>query len=215
MSGTALETTAWLASWAGGQRWPLDRDVVTLGRSSTADVAVDDPLVSRLHARLERVAGTWTVVDDGLSRNGTFVNGRRIEGRHALRDGDELRVGGTVLQLRIPADEGPSTIAADALLTAARLTPAQRAVLDALCRPYAVAGTCAAPASNAQIAAELFLSVETVKTHLRAVCLRLGIEHLPATQKRLRLVDTALRYGLVSLAELRAGSRLSDPDRNS
>jgi pSer/pThr/pTyr-binding forkhead associated (FHA) protein len=40
-----------------------------------------DLLVSRLHAKLERIGGAWTIVDDGLSRNGTFVNGQRVIGR--------------------------------------------------------------------------------------------------------------------------------------
>ena len=203
--GPTAGRTATLTTWPSpDRRWPLLTDVLTLGRSPSADVRLeDDPQVSRVHARLERVAGTWTVVDGGLSRNGTFVNGRRVEGRQALHDRDELRLGTTVLRLRLPDDEEPSTQVAAPLLSADRLTPAQRAVLAALCRPYASDGPVAAPASNAQIAAELFLSVETVKTHLRSVCLRLGIEHLPATQKRLRLVDTALRHGLVQLSDLR------------
>ena len=201
-SGTS---TGQRSTWPAHDRtWPLDGAVLIVGRAPTAEVRLlDDPLVSRVHARLERVAGAWTVVDDGLSRNGTFVNGRRVEGRVVLHDRDELRFGATVLRLRLPDDEEPSTQVADALVTRERLTPAQLAVLRALCRPYAAGGPVAAPASNAQIAAELFLSVETVKTHLRTVCLRLGIEHLPGTQKRLRLVDLALRHGLVSLHELR------------
>lgn len=196
---------ATLTTWPSrGRSWALTGDTVTIGRAATTDVHLDDdPLVSRLHARLERVAGTWTVVDDGLSRNGTFVNGRRIDGRCALRDGDQLRVGQTLLVLSDPLDDEPRTLASDPVLTPARLTPAQKAVLSALCRPYARGGAVASPATNAEIAAELFLSVETVKTHLRSVCLRLGIEHLPAQRKRLKLVELALSHGLVSLHDLR------------
>lgn len=195
----------WLERWPTRDvRWPLDREVLTIGRAPTADVRIaDDALVSRVHARLERVAGTWTVVDDGFSRNGTFLEGRRVTGRQPLHDGDVLRVGATSFVLVDPGDAGASTEVAAPLLTAQRLTPAQRAVLQALCRPYAAGGPCAAPASNAVIAAELFISVETVKTHLRDVCQRLGLDHLPPQQKRLRLVATALDHGLVSLHELR------------
>jgi len=197
--------TAWLTTWPlDGRRWELDRPALTIGRAATADVTLVDALVSRVHARLERVAGTWTVVDDGLSRNGTWLNGRRLDGRHALHDGDQIRVGRTVLVLHHPDDDGPSTEVAEALPSRATLTAAQLAVVEALCRPYASDGVAAAPATNAQIAAELFLSVETVKTHLRAVCLRLGIEHLPGHQKRLRLVELAVRSGLVQLHELRS-----------
>ena len=50
-----------------------------------------------MHAELVRLADDWTVTDDGLSRNGTFVNDRRVEGRLRLMDGDLLRCGETLL----------------------------------------------------------------------------------------------------------------------
>ena len=53
-----------------------------------------DPEMSRLHAELVRRAGEWTVSDDGLSQNGTWVNGLRLTGRRRLADGDLLRSGG-------------------------------------------------------------------------------------------------------------------------
>ena len=56
-----------------------------------------DEEVSRLHAVIECVGSHWTVVDDGMSRNGTFVNGERITGRRRLRQGDSIRIGGTLL----------------------------------------------------------------------------------------------------------------------
>lgn len=197
---------AYLSCWTAGSqfhRWDLHGSAVTIGRAMTADIRLlDDPLVSRVHSTLERVAGAWTVADEGLSRNGTFVNGRRLTGRLTLHDGDEIRVGGTMLVFRSPEEAGTSTVVADPLLTPARLTPAQRAVLVALCRPYAEGGVCAAPATNQAIADELFLSLDTVKSHLRALFLKLDLEHLPQNQKRLRLVDLALRHGLVSLHEI-------------
>jgi len=62
---------------------------VTLGRGLANDVCLDwDTEVSRLHAELELVGDDWTVSDDGLSRNGTYVDGERIAGRRRLRDGD-------------------------------------------------------------------------------------------------------------------------------
>src|SRR5919107_259572 len=71
---------------------------VTIGRRESNEVPLDwDPEVSRVHAELERLGEDWAVVDDGLSSNGTFVNGVRIGGRRRLRDGDEIRLGSTVL----------------------------------------------------------------------------------------------------------------------
>ena len=51
---------------------------------------------SRAHAELERVGGEWALADDGLSRNGSFVNRERVVGRRRLRDGDELMFGDTI-----------------------------------------------------------------------------------------------------------------------
>lgn len=199
---TSDAASAVLTSWPTGVRWALDGPVVTAGRSATADVRLlDDPLVSRVHARFERVAGTWTVVDDGVSRNGTFVNGRRLTGRRVLHDRDEVRIGSTVLSFCVVEADEPITLAIDTPLTAARLTPAQRAVLVALCRPLGRGGG-AVPASNSQIADELVVSVDTVKTHLRVLYTKLGLEQLPPVQKRLRLVDVALRTGLVTMHDL-------------
>src|SRR3954447_22918839 len=67
----------------------LDRGEVTIGRRRDNDVSLPwDDEVSRLHAQLEHIKGDWALVDDGLSRNGSFLNGERIKGRHRLRDGD-------------------------------------------------------------------------------------------------------------------------------
>src|SRR5689334_11855492 len=56
-----------------------DVDRLTVGRSMANALCLDwDTEVSRLHAELERAGGDWTVADDGLSRNGTFLGGERI-----------------------------------------------------------------------------------------------------------------------------------------
>jgi pSer/pThr/pTyr-binding forkhead associated (FHA) protein len=76
---------------------------VTIGRGPSADVGLPwDSLVSNVHAELTRIADDWAVVDDGLSANGTFVNGERVERRRRLRDGDELRCGETAIGFRAP-----------------------------------------------------------------------------------------------------------------
>ncbi|MGW6421387.1 FHA domain-containing protein [Nocardia sp. NPDC055053] len=176
---------------------------ITVGRSSLADITLPaDGQVSRLHATVERIAGQWTIVDDGLSRNGTYVNGERLAGRHRLQTGDSIQIGNTVLSY---LDHGrrascAKTQARDAigLPTRRSLTEAQRAVLVALCRPFQHNATYATPASNQQIATELFVSTETVKTHLRALFGKFGVEDLPQNQKRAKLVERAMNSGIVS-----------------
>jgi hypothetical protein len=177
---------------------------ITIGRDESADVALSwDNQVSRLHAELECIAGQWTVVDDGLSSNGSFVNGERIFGRRRLADGDALRFGRTHVVFRAPARGRSSmTVAGDDLPTAETLSPAQRRVLVALCRPYKGSPPFATPATNQEIADSLVLSVDAIKTHLRVLFQKFGVEQLPQNQKRARLVERALLSGVVSEREL-------------
>lgn len=181
-----------------------ERTRLSIGRASQNDVDVPwDTEVSRLHAELETTAGEWTVADEGLSRNGTFVNGSRISGRHRLRDGDVVRVGRTTIAFRRPEAGGESrpTQIAGAQVTVENLSATQRQVLVALARPYKH-DEFAVPATNQDIADELHLSVDAVKSHLRTLFGRFGIEHLPQNQKRSRLVAEALQTGIVAVRDL-------------
>ncbi len=155
---------------------PETRPRITVGRAPDADVPlVSDPEVSRLHATLERFGTDWTIVDDGLSRNGTFVDGERISGRRRLRNGDSIRIGNSALAFRDPSQpNGDPTKLSDDLPEVRSLTETQRAILVALCRPYKHDATFAAPASNQSIADEVFLSVDAVKTHLRTLFGKFG-----------------------------------------
>ena len=176
---------------------------LSIGRGAGNELSLPwDTEVSRLHAELEAIAGEWTVSDDGLSRNGTFVNGTRISGRTRLRDGDLLRVGQTSIAYRRPeAEDSMPTRVAGARLALTDLPPTQRQVLVALARPYKH-NEFAVPATNQDIADELHLSVDAVKSHLRTLFQRFGIEHLPQNQKRSRLVAEALQSGLISTRDL-------------
>ena len=177
---------------------------LTIGRAEGSDVQVYwDRDVSRAHAELERVGGIWMISDDGLSSNGTFVNGERVGSRRRLRDGDVLRIGQTSVVFRDPVGGGmSSTNMAGPELMPPAISDAQRRVLVALCRPFKEPGPFTTPATNQEIAAELFLSVEAVKTHLRALFAKFGVEDLPQNQKRARLIERAFQTGLVSERDL-------------
>ena len=76
------------------------------------------------------------------------------------------------------------------------VTPAQHKVLVALCRPYANSSY-AVPASNRQIADELVLGVETIKTHMKALFDAFELGAVPGDRKRTALAQLALQTGLV------------------
>ena len=176
---------------------------VTVGRRPENDLALCfDANVSGVHGAFERAGGEWTIVDDGLSRNGSYLNGERIFGHRRLRDGDLLRLGATVLVYRAPGQDPYPTAVLDAAGTAPSLSATQRRVLVALCRPCKGAVGPSAPASNREIAAEVHLSVEAVKAHLRALFSKFSIPNLPHNRKRLRLVAEAFSTGAISPREL-------------
>ena len=76
---------------------------VTIGRRYEADISLPwDPEASRLHAELSLRAGEWTIVDDGWSQNGTWVNGLRLAGRRRLADGDLVKIGRTIIGFHQP-----------------------------------------------------------------------------------------------------------------
>ena len=170
---------------------------LSIGREPRSDVSLAwDTEVSRAHAVLERVGDSWTLVDDGLSRNGSYVNGQRIHGRRRLEDGDAITIGGTLLVLANAAAPLPTTTTTR-YSALPDLTAAQRRVLVALCAP-AAERPFAAPASNAEIAAELFVTVDTVKSHLHALFGLFGIDGMPQNRKRAELVRLAFERGVVS-----------------
>ena len=136
---------------------PGSRDVLMVGRTAAMDVSLPfDPEVSRIHCRIQRAGSEWTVVDDGLSRNGTSLNQIPLNGRKPLRHGDEIRVGSSPIVFRAPLDR-TSDITEARARSDLEITPAQRRVLLALCCPFRSGERFATPASNQEIAASLHL----------------------------------------------------------
>jgi pSer/pThr/pTyr-binding forkhead associated (FHA) protein len=85
--------------------YPVPRDGLVIGRGPECDIVVDDPGVSRRHALVKPGRGGFTVSDE--SANGTFVNGKRMTGAHALAHGDVLGIGSE--EFRVDVDAAPFT----------------------------------------------------------------------------------------------------------
>jgi hypothetical protein len=83
-----------------GKRLVVGAGGATLGRSRSCDVVLDDANVSRRHAEVRPRGGGWIVADLG-STNGVAVNGVRIEQAHALKPGDRIELGTSVLTFEI------------------------------------------------------------------------------------------------------------------
>ena len=81
-----------------GQAYQLDGDEMTVGRASGCQVTLQDDYASSLHARVFRRDGGLFLEDLG-STNGTFLNDRKVAGTVAMRRGDRVKIGGTVLEV--------------------------------------------------------------------------------------------------------------------
>lgn len=190
---------------SGRELIPLSGERVTLGKASTNTVPLDhDPTVSRLHAIMENHGSAWSIRDLG-SRNGTYINGEKIEAERVLRSGDELRLGKSRLvylvarQADEPLDE--ATIVPDTAALPPRLTRREFDVLVVLCRPLVSDDPFPEPASVRGMAGELFVTEAAVKQHLQNLYDKFAI---PAEgDRRVRLANEALRRGAVTIAQLR------------
>jgi DNA-binding CsgD family transcriptional regulator len=173
-----------------------------IGRGRDADIRIQGDGISRQHARM-KVGGDGVQFEDLGSTNGSFVNGERVAGRRRLQDGDMMRIGRTSVLFRRPGVVSDTTVVADEV-GLVRISEAQRRVLVALCRPLATDARTGTPAGNRQIAEELHLSQDGVKTHIRALFAKLGIDELPQYRKRTELAHRALDLGLVGRRDLEA-----------
>jgi len=179
------------------------RAAVTIGRREEADVSIPwDPEMSRVHAELVVRAGEWTISDDGLSQNGTWVNGLRLAGRRRLADGDLVRVGRTVFAFcdPVPVGTGPTLVPGE-LSATPRFSEQQQRVLRALCRPLFVDGEGINPSSDEEVAEATGIPIEAVVSELDHLGRALGLDDMPLPDQRAEIALLAMRSGLVSADE--------------
>jgi len=94
-----------------GTLFPIRVGELTLGRSSYASIVINNPLASREHALIRFVGGRLEVVDLG-SKNGTTVNGRRIEGACVIDAGDQVKIGTDVIDIVRVSHQDPQELRA-------------------------------------------------------------------------------------------------------
>jgi FHA domain len=197
--------SALLEVWrsSGVEQVGLETERVTLGRDPANLVCLpDDDAISALHAVLERYSSGWALRDLG-SRNGTFVNGGRINGERSLHTGDEIKIGSTRLVFR-DRDSRPRAGGTTRVLAALRppeLTRRERDVLLALCRPLASADPFKQPTSIRAIAGELVVSEAAVKQHLLHLYEKFGLDQA-AENRRLLLANAVIQSGVIRPEEL-------------
>lgn len=149
---------------SAARRVELDGESFVIGRSRDAELHLDVDGVSRKHARITRVGQALSLVDLG-SKNGTFVNGARIDVA-ALHHGDRIQLGPATLRFSLE-DEQPAAAASIAPggVLAARLSPREREVALHVARGL----------TNVEVATALGVTRRTIATHLERIYERLGI----------------------------------------
>jgi DNA-binding winged helix-turn-helix (wHTH) protein len=101
--GSAAKAPAPFAVRLGEKLLPLHDGENIIGRDPEAVIVIDSPDVSRHHARLV-VSDDAVTLEDLESKNGTFVAGERLTVPKAVRDGDEITVGRTLLLIERQRD---------------------------------------------------------------------------------------------------------------
>ena len=172
---------------------------IYIGRDAGCAARIlEDGRVSRRHARVIFGAGQWSI-EDGPSRNGTFVDGKRTTGEQILDEGALLTVGGTTLSFHVPAAATVvTTLADEPSVRRLHPTPTQRKVLVELARPFLDPGTDLALApTNAAIAARLGYQVATIRDAISDLYRQAGLAR-GVSDQRGELVRLAIRERAVT-----------------
>jgi hypothetical protein len=192
--------SAYFEWWDGRERRVLllEGDRLTVGSAPDNDVVIDETSVSRVHAVVQQLNGRWFTEDCG-SRNGTFVNKRRLTGMVALNPGGEVTLGRARLQFHGQVSRAGRPT--DVLVQRPAVTPREQDVLIALCAPLVAGDVFTEPATVREIATALSVSENAIKLHLTNLADKFGIHG--ADRRRSRLANAALDAGVVTMAELR------------
>ena len=169
-----------------GKRVPLDSDEFILGRGTSSDVVLSDPLVSRVHAIVMR-RGDAMLIEDLGSHNGTYLNDERLHSLRRLRHGDRITVGDSRALFEDPSQfpEDSTQVSEQVAFGGSSLTQRQVQVLRLMARGL----------SNKEIGARLFVSERTVKAYASVIFERLEVN------TRAAAVAAAMRAGLIDASD--------------
>lgn len=184
----------------------LDRagSPVRVGRLVDNDVAVTwDREVSRHHAQLVWDDARWWLRDE--SRNGSFVNGVKIDAPHPLADGDAIIVGKTAITFRKPSERtGPVDVEYHGVTSLpqpasglVQLTEVERAALRAVADALEAGAVGDSTVLASAMAARLGTTPTAVEDTLAAMYRRFGVETQPMPQRLHRLINRARMLGFL------------------
>jgi DNA-binding CsgD family transcriptional regulator len=171
----------------------------TIGRSSTCDLVIDDPRVSRVHATI--LAGLDSaMIQDAGSQNGVLVNQRRIAAPHVLVDGDLIAIGSALLTVSVKG-LGDKAMSRDQTMPAQQVEAIDRAlgrharsdprIAELSTREREVLVLVARGHSMREVGEQLGLSPKTVEGYRARVAEKLGL------RTRAEMVRFALDNGLL------------------
>lgn len=190
----------------GGAQHVVDLDAaqspLSVGRRSSNDLSLPwDQEVSRVHAYLQRACTGWELVDEGRSRNGSYVNGERVDGRRKLRDADVVRLGTTVLLYRAPTSvvamlrRETGMTANVSVRTVSQIDQNDLAVLRSLACAMARTDGKADERAERRAADALNCAPDDFVAALRLLYIRFGIAHLAENERRILLLERARVIG--------------------
>lgn len=166
-----VPTLLFSAGGSAGRVVRIEDDTVTVGRRAGNSIVLDDPRVSRVHARLRRELGSLIVTDLGSSA-GTTVNGKKIAGPHVVNHGDQVAFGPVVCRFEDPAH---AAVAEDATMVIdlprsegqPHLSPRQQQVLELMAEGL----------TNSEIGAKLGVTERTIKAYAQELYDKLGVRN--------------------------------------
>jgi predicted component of type VI protein secretion system len=196
MADDPSQPRLWITEPGQAQRSEgLDEGRTLVGRGDHCDVQLSDEAVSADHLEITR-HGPSLLATDLDSRNGTLLNGDRLDRPRRLRNGDVLQLGRFRLEVSLPPQQRhDSTVAAPH--SPIELTPEEREAAAALVAPYREPGVRAGrPATRAEIAAALHISERTAQRRLDGLAARLSIPSEAGRERPRLIAERVLELGL-------------------